>query len=373
MKVLNVVGARPNFMKVAPLHRAFVNSGVFESRIVHTGQHFDERMSDVFFRQLEMPRPDVYLGLGGGTHAQQTARIMTAFEEVLLQEKPDLVLVVGDVNSTLACSLVAVKMHIPVAHVEAGLRSNDRTMPEEINRIVTDSISDYLFVTEQSGLDNLRREGVPDEKVFFTGNVMIDALVRFREKAAQTTVLEDLGLEPSRYVLMTMHRPANVDVEEGLQAILRTVELISDTHDVVFPIHPRTRQRFHDYGLSEQLKRIHRLKLLEPLGYLEFLRLMEHAAAVVTDSGGVQEETTYLKVPCLTLRENTERPVTIELGTNELMPLDPERIARRLMEIAYEDYSARSIPPLWDGRAAERIVDMLHALLTSQGPVVAYV
>ncbi len=363
MKVLNVVGARPNFMKVAPLHRAFVRSGTFESRIVHTGQHYDEKMSDIFFRQLEMPVPDIYLGVGSGSHAQQTARVMTAFEEVLLREKPDLVLVVGDVNSTLACSLVAAKCHVPVAHVEAGLRSGDRAMPEEINRIVTDGISDYLFVTEQSGLDNLRREGVPDEKVFFSGNVMIDALVQFREKARQTPILEELGLTAASYVLMTMHRPSNVDREDGLGALLETIEGLSADHHVVFPIHPRTRQRFRDFGLGERLERIERLTLLEPLGYLEFLRLMESAAAVVTDSGGVQEETTFLKIPCLTLRENTERPVTITLGTNELMTLDPGRIVRRVAELATVDRSSWQTPPLWDGRAAERIVQVLEQVV----------
>ncbi|WP_457653574.1 non-hydrolyzing UDP-N-acetylglucosamine 2-epimerase [Rhodocaloribacter sp.] len=363
VKVLNVVGARPNFMKVAPLHRAFEAHPRFVSRIVHTGQHYDERMSDIFFRQLEMPEPHLYLGVGSGTHAEQTARVMTAFERVLADERPDLVLVVGDVNSTLACSLVAVKQHVPVAHVEAGLRSGDRTMPEEINRIVTDSISDFLFVTEQSGMDNLAAEGVPEEKVFFVGNVMIDALVQFREKAARTTILDDLGLDPSGYVLMTMHRPANVDREEGLAALLETLEALAAHRPVVFPIHPRTRRRFGDFGMAERLEAVANLRLLEPLGYLEFLRLMERAAVVVTDSGGIQEETTFLKVPCLTLRENTERPVTIDLGTNELMPLDPARIARRVAAIRANGRAHGAAPPLWDGRAARRIVAVLDAKL----------
>ena len=363
MKVLSVVGARPNFMKVAPLHRAFERTGAIDSRIVHTGQHYDARMSDVFFRQLEMPEPHVYLGIGSGSHAQQTARVMTAFEEVLLDEKPDLVLVVGDVNSTLACSLVAVKCHVPVAHVEAGLRSGDRTMPEEINRIVTDSISDYLFVTEQSGLDNLRHEGVAPEKVFFVGNVMIDALVQFRARAAATSALEDVGVTPKSYVLMTMHRPANVDREEGLSAIFETVKTIAATHQVVFPIHPRTRQRLNDFGFGPALEAMSGVVLTEPLGYLEFLRLMENAAAVVTDSGGIQEETTFLGVPCLTLRENTERPVTVELGTNELMELDPVRIGRRVNEVAGRGRGSKGqIPPLWDGHAAERIADAILLL-----------
>ncbi|GIV57692.1 MAG: UDP-N-acetyl glucosamine 2-epimerase [Rhodothermaceae bacterium] len=359
IRVLNVVGARPNFMKVAPLHRAFEAHPAFASRIVHTGQHYDARMSDIFFRQLEMPEPHVYLGVGSGTHAEQTARVMVAFERIVLDERPDLVVVVGDVNSTLACSLVAAKCHVPVAHVEAGLRSGDRTMPEEINRIATDAISDFLFVTEQSGLDNLRAEGVPEEKIFFVGNVMIDALVQFREKAARATILEDLGLTSGDYALMTMHRPSNVDRAEGLQKLLETLEALTEQLPVVFPIHPRTRNRFADFGLAERLAAVPRLHLLDPLGYLEFLRLMEHAAVVVTDSGGIQEETTYLQVPCLTLRENTERPVTLELGTNALMPLDPGPIARRVAALRAGEYPAGRIPPLWDGQAARRIVDVL--------------
>jgi UDP-N-acetylglucosamine 2-epimerase (non-hydrolysing) len=366
IKVLSVVGARPNFMKVAPFHRALLRNGAFEPKIVHTGQHYDEKMSDVFFRQLEMPKPDIYLGVGSGSHAQQTARVMTAFEKVVLNEKPDLVVVVGDVNSTLACSLVAAKLHIPVAHVEAGLRSFDRTMPEEINRIVTDSISDFLFVTEQSGLDNLRNEGVPDEKVFFVGNIMIDSLTHFREKAAQTSILEELKVKPLSYVLMTMHRPANVDQEQGLRAILETIEGIAADKQVVFPVHPRTRQRFADFGLADRLGALNNLVLVEPLGYLEFLRLMEHAMVVVTDSGGIQEETTYLGVPCLTLRPNTERPVTVEMGTNELMELNPQRILTRVRAIAGGERSCGTVPLLWDGKAAERIVQVLEEVLLPQ-------
>ena len=359
MKVINVVGARPNFMKVAPLHRAMKRSGQIHSMIVHTGQHYDERMSDIFFRQLEMPEPDIYLGVGSGSHAQQTAKIMTEFEKVILDEKPDLVVVVGDVNSTLACSIVAVKEHVSVAHVEAGLRSGDRRMPEEINRILTDSISDFLFVTEQSGINNLKSEGVPDEKVFFVGNVMIDALVQFREKAAGTTILRELGLSQGSYVLMTMHRPANVDRKNGLVALLETLERLAGNHQIVFPIHPRTRHRFEEFGLGQRLGSISNLILQEPLGYLEFLRLMEKAAIVVTDSGGIQEETTYLQVPCLTLRENTERPVTVELGTNQLLELDPELIAHRVSQVLGNGKAAGTIPPLWDGKAADRIVKTL--------------
>ena len=362
MKVISVVGARPNFMKVAPLHRAFLGDGIFEPLIVHTGQHYDERMSDVFFRQLELPEPDVYLGIGSGSHAEQTARVMVAFEDVVLRERPDVVVVVGDVNSTLACSLVAAKLHVPVAHVEAGLRSGDRRMPEEINRLATDSISDYLFVTEQSGLDHLKREGVPDDKVFFAGNVMIDALVRFREKAAASPILGELELAPGGYALMTMHRPSNVDNEPGLRELLRTIEGMAEGVHVVFPMHPRTRQRFEAFGLGERLRDVRNATLLEPLGYLEFLKLMEHAAVVVTDSGGIQEETTYLQVPCLTLRENTERPVTVELGTNELLPMEAKRIAGRVRAVVEGEKPKGSIPPLWDGNAAKRIVNVLRSI-----------
>jgi UDP-N-acetylglucosamine 2-epimerase (non-hydrolysing) len=359
MKVISVVGARPNFMKVAPLHRALKARG-FTSLIVHTGQHYDEKMSDIFFRQLEMPEPDVYLGVGSGSHAQQTARVMTGFEEVVEEEAPDLVIVVGDVNSTVACSLVASKMHVPVAHVEAGLRSGDRRMPEEINRIVTDSISDVLFVTEESGVDNLRAEGVLDERIVLVGNVMIDALVSFREKAAQTSILEELDVEPEEYVAMTMHRPSNVDNREGLTALLETIEGIAERYPIVFPMHPRTKNRFHEFGLTERLSSIEKLTVLDPLGYLEFLRLMEKAGVVVTDSGGIQEETTFLQVPCLTLRDNTERPITVEQGTNELLPLDPDQVTRRVHEWMTGAKLEGQIPPLWDGKASERIVEHLE-------------
>lgn len=359
MKIINVVGARPNFMKVAPLHRLLAEDDHFESKIVHTGQHYDEQMSDVFFRQLELPEPDLYLGVGSGSHAQQTARVMTAFEEVVENEQPDLVVVVGDVNSTLACALVATKMHVPVAHVEAGLRSGDRRMPEEINRLVTDRIADHLFVTEQSGIEHLRQEGVADEKIHFVGNLMIDSLVQFREKAAATRILEDLEVEGGEYVLMTMHRPVNVDREPALRKILQILKQVAAERPLIFPMHPRTRNRFESFDMADDLKSIEGLRVLEPLGYLEFLRLMEKAAVVVTDSGGIQEETTFLQVPCLTLREHTERPVTIERGTNELLALDPSTVTQRIQEVAQSTPSADR-PPRWDGRTAERIVDVLR-------------
>jgi UDP-N-acetylglucosamine 2-epimerase (non-hydrolysing) len=352
-------------MKVAPLHRAFrARDAIEESLIVHTGQHYDEQMSDIFFEQLELPRPDRYLGVGSASHAQQTARVMTAFEEVVEEEEPDLVLVVGDVNSTLACSLVATKMHIPVAHVEAGLRSGDRRMPEEINRLLTDTIAELLFVTEQDGVDNLKAEGVSDDRIHFVGNVMIDSLVFFREKAAQTGIVDELELTPSHYAMMTMHRPSNVDNREGLVNLLKTIERIADLVPLVFPMHPRTRNRFDEFGLADRLEAVDNLILLEPLGYLEFLRLMEEAGVVVTDSGGIQEETTFLQVPCLTLRDSTERPITITQGTNELMDLDPEKVGQRVQDILSGDRSEGQVPAKWDGKTAERIAKHIEENLT---------
>lgn len=363
MKILSIVGARPNFMKVAPLHRAFLASGRIDSKIIHTGQHYDARMSEVFFRQLELPQPDYYLGIGGGSHTQQTARIMLAFEEVLEAEKPDLVVVVGDVNSTVAATLTAVKMNVPVAHVEAGLRSGDRRMPEEINRLMTDAVSDFLFVTEHSALVHLAKEGVPDQKVHFTGNCMIDSLAHYRAKAAATRSAEVLGLNPKAYIVVTMHRPSNVDTPEGLEAILNILEKAAAHTSIVFPIHPRTRNNLERFGLGKRLAQIPRLQVLEPQGYLEFLHLLEHCAAVLTDSGGIQEETTYLQTPCLTFRESTERPVTVELGTNVLIgDLNPEKAYRALLPALEGRWKKGVIPPFWDGRAAERIAGVLTDL-----------
>ena len=359
-KILNIVGARPNFMKVAPLHRAFQHYPHIESKIVHTGQHYDAKMSDVFFNQLDLPRPHYFLGIGGGSHTQQTARIMLEFEKVMEAERPDVVLVVGDVTSTIACALVAVKMHIPVVHVEAGLRSGDRRMPEEINRILTDSIADHLFVTEQAGLDNLRREGVADDKVHFVGNVMIDSLVHYRQKVAEQNTVGALGLEPHSYVLMTMHRPANVDAEAGLQSIVQIVEDTARYKTVLFPIHPRTENNLKRFGLLERLQAVPNLRLMEPQGYLEFLNLMEHAAMIVTDSGGIQEETTFLQVPCLTFRDSTERPVTVEVGTNQLLAdLNPQTVHEKVVEILEGKAKKGAVPPLWDGQAAGRIAEII--------------
>lgn len=365
MEILSVVGARPNFMKVAPIHREMERRGRFRPRIVHTGQHYDERMSDIFFRQLDLPEPDVYLGVGSGSHAEQTARVMVRFEEILLESPPDLVVVVGDVNSTLAASLVAAKCEVPLAHVEAGLRSFDRRMPEEINRIVTDRLSDLLFVTEESGIRNLRAEGVSEDRIYFVGNVMIDSLVRFREKAAESRIVQRMGLEPRGYVLMTVHRPSNVDRPERLEALLASMERVASERPLVFPMHPRTRDRFRAFELEERLLAVENLELLEPLGYLEFLGLMDSAALVLTDSGGIQEETTFLRVPCITLRENTERPVTLEVGLNRLMPVDADRVGRAVDEILGGEAVEGRVPELWDGRAAARIVDVLEDVLES--------
>ncbi len=368
MTILTVVGARPNFMKAAPLHRALETDGTFTSRIVHTGQHYDAKMSDVFFRQLEMPQPHIYLGVGSGSHAEQTARIMTAFEEVVLRDRPDLVVVVGDVNSTLACTLVAAKCHVPVAHVEAGLRSFDRTMPEEINRLVTDALSDLLFVTEQSAVDNLAAEGVPADKVHFVGNIMIDALVQFRAKAAQASPMAGMGVAPKSFVLATLHRPANVDDPEKLTELVQILRSTAALQPVIFPIHPRTRARLTSFGLLTELTDDPGIRLVEPLGYLEFLNLMDNASLVLTDSGGIQEETTYLNVPCLTLRENTERPVTVEMGTNRLLPVQADAVLAQVHAILEQRRVSGRIPPLWDGHTAERIVSILrsHCYPTSQ-------
>ena len=381
IKILSIVGVRPNFMKVAPLHKAFLASGKIESKIVHTGQHFNAKMSDIFFNQLELPTPHYYLGIGGGTHTEQTAKIMLAFEPILAAEKPDLVLVVGDVTSTIACALVAAKEHFPVAHVEAGLRSGDRKMPEEINRILTDGISDYLFVTEHAGLTNLQKENIAKEKVFFVGNCMIDSLVYYRKKSKNIDLSEILSasdtsrrFSPSllgkvgmgqedlggAFILITMHRPSNVDTFDGLNNILTIAADASKYRNIVFPMHPRTKNNIEKFGLSEKLNAIPNLILLEPQGYLEFLKLMDSADLIITDSGGIQEETTFLQKPCLTFRASTERPITVELGTNQLLAdLNPETVHVKMLEILEGKAKKGVQPPLWDGKAAERICSIL--------------
>lgn len=362
IKILSVVGARPNFMKVAPLHRAFEATGKIDSRIVHTGQHYDARMSDVFFNQLGLPEPHHYLGIGGGSHTYQTANVMLKFEEVLAEEQPDLVLVVGDVNATVATTLVAVKQGTPVAHVESGLRSGDRSMPEEVNRVITDSICQYHFVTEYSGMMNLARENTVSRGIHFVGNVMIDSLIHFRKKAAENDILTQLGLKPKSYLLTTMHRPHNVDQPEGLRDIRSILQQCARRLPVVFPMHPRTVNNLKKHGLYDEVAAIEHLHILEPQGYLEFLHLMDNARLIVTDSGGIQEETTFLQVACLTFRDTTERPITTEIGTNRLMAdLDPTTVIAAVDDILEGRTKQGVIPNLWDGRASERIAEILIA------------
>ncbi len=358
LKIISVVGARPNFMKIAPVHRAFLkHKGAADHLICHTGQHYDERMSKIFFTDLKLPEPDFYLGAGSGSHAEQTARIMIEFEKIVLAEKPDLVIVAGDVNSTIACSLVAVKLAAKVAHIEAGLRSFDRTMPEEINRILTDSISDYLFVTEESGLINLEKEGVSKEKIFFTGNVMIDSLVYFLPEAGRSGILDEFKLTIDKYCLVTLHRPSNVDSPEFLVKLIDVLNAITEKVKVVFPVHPRTMKNIEVAGLKENLSR--NFLLTEPAGYIDFLALIKNAGLIITDSGGIQEESTYLGVQCITVRENTERPVTVKLGTNQLIGTDLQKVKETALTIIDGKKKKGTIPPLWDGHAAERIVDII--------------
>jgi UDP-N-acetylglucosamine 2-epimerase (non-hydrolysing) len=362
LKVINVVGARPNFMKVAPIVEAMRRRAPeFEPVVLHTGQHYDERMSDAFFRDLGLPTPDVHLGVGSGSHAQQTAAVMQKFEPVVLERRPDWVLVVGDVNSTLACALVCSKLGVKVAHVEAGLRSRDRTMPEEINRLVTDQLSDLLLTPSEDGDRNLLAEGIPAGRIRFVGNVMIDSLFKQLERAAESRVREELEVAGADYAVVTLHRPSNVDEPETLRGILSALERISGRLPVIFPIHPRTRKNLEEFGLSAATGKGGRVRLTEPLGYLDFLRLYSGARLVLTDSGGIQEETTALGIPCLTLRENTERPVTVELGTNRVVGTDPARIVAEAEAALAQDgqKEAPRVPPLWDGHAAERILDAL--------------
>jgi UDP-N-acetylglucosamine 2-epimerase (non-hydrolysing) len=355
LKIICVCGARPNFMKIAPLMEAFTKTGKIETLLVHTGQHYDERMSELFFKDLGIPEPDVNLGVGSASHAVQTAQIMLGFEPIVLEHRPDWVVVVGDVNSTIACALVASKLEVKVAHVEAGLRSFDRRMPEEINRLLTDAISDLLLVSDPSGMENLKREGVPDEKVHFVGNVMIDTLMRNKARADSSKILSEFGLEPKRYGVVTLHRPSNVDDSQTFGSILDAFEVICRDMPLIFPMHPRTRNNLATLGLADRVASMGQLRTPEPLGYLDFLKLMADSAIVLTDSGGIQEETTILNVPCLTLRENTERPVTISEGTNRLVDPNAESIVTAYREHLSQQSSTARRPRFWDGKAAERI------------------
>lgn len=403
MRIMTVVGARPNFMKAGPIISAIRehNATLLQSPtqlngqshvpavdhiLVHTGQHYDRLMSDSFFADLNLPAPDVHLGVGSGSHVVQTAEILQKFEEVLVREAPDVVIVVGDVNSTLACALVTAKISFNPAgrrpllvHVEAGLRSRDRSMPEEINRILTDHLSDLLFVTEQSGLENLRNEGLSESTIHFVGNTMIDSLLAFKDKAETSTILERLGLREqatysiAQYGLLTLHRASNVDTRDGILNIWAGLEELAADSPIIFPVHPRTRNRMRDFGLELQSWRGHAgcrengIIAIDPLGYLDFVCLMKHAAIVITDSGGIQEETTCLGVPCVTVRENTERPVTVEQGTNVLAGTTKERI-RETIRQQRQRKGSTATPENWDGHAAKRIVEVLIREYTDKSP-----
>jgi UDP-N-acetylglucosamine 2-epimerase (non-hydrolysing) len=363
VKVACIVGARPNLVKIAPLVRAMTDAADFDPIVIHTGQHYDHNMSGLFFEQLGIRPPDHNLAVGSDTTTRQTANVMIALEPLLQSLKPDLVLVVGDVNSTLAAALVAARLGLRLAHVEAGLRSLDRTMPEEINRILTDALSDYLFTTEPSAQENLLREGIDPGKIFFVGNVMIDSLLTNVAEAKRLQMASRLGLSPKTFAVVTLHRPSNVDEPTALVRLVSSLVALHDRLPIVFPVHPRTRARLVTSGLMTQLEACPRLKMMEPVGYLEFLSLITDARIVLTDSGGLQEETTIIGVPCLTLRESTERPVTITDGTNQLVGVDPGRIARAVDSVLSSAASEQATrrPALWDGNAAARIVEILRA------------
>lgn len=374
MKIILVCGARPNFMKITPLLRemrkfnASSKEGVFKPILVHTGQHYDYEMSKIFFEDLELPEPNIYLGVGSGTHAEQTGKIMIGFEKVLFQEKPDLVIVVGDVNSTLAAALTAAKLCIPLAHVEAGLRCYDRTMPEEINRLLTDAVANYLFTPSIDADENLMKEGIADDKIFLVGDVMIDTLLFTREKAMESSFLSKLGLKKEAYTVLTLHRPENVENKSNLNKILLALKEVSRRIPIVFPCHPRTRKTISQFGLNSFFHLVsdntsnlgnNAIHLTAPLGYLDFLQLMINSKFVLTDSGGIQEETTFLGIPCLTLRKCTERPVTITQGTNTVTGIEREEIISQSFRILEGKGKVGKVPPLWDGHAAERIIQIL--------------
>lgn len=360
LKIVNVVGARPNFMKIAPIIDEMKNHSDISPYLLHTGQHYDRVMSELFFDHLGLPKPDIYLGVGSGGHGEQTGKIMIEFEKCLQELQPDMVLVVGDVNSTIACGLVATKLGIKLAHVEAGLRSCDRTMPEEINRVLTDQISDLLFITEESAFQNLQKEGIANDKIHFVGNVMIDSLLKHREKAGESKFLEELNLQPGNFILVTLHRPANVDDREIFIKLLDVLCRLSEMSTVVFPVHPRTRNRIQEFALDEKLQQFPALNLIDPVGYLDFLQAMANCRLVITDSGGIQEETTVLGIPCITARENTERPITVEVGTNVIVGRDPNRIFDEAQKVLSGKGKQGQLPELWDGKAAKRIVKILR-------------
>lgn len=365
VKVHLVAAARPNFMKVAPLYHALKQERWCVPILVHTGQHYDSEMSDVFLRDLGLPAPDIHLGVGSGTHSEQTAAVMVAYEKACMRERPDWVVVVGDVNSTLACTLVAKKLCISVAHLEAGLRSGDRAMPEEINRIATDALADVLWTPSPDANENLRREGVAEERIQFVGNIMMDSYEFLREKITAEKIAVGLGFEPRRYGVVTLHRPSNVDDAATLGKLVQTLCEINSQISLVFPIHPRTRQRLQSFGLIERLIHAEGIRLLEPLGYVRFMSLVQDAALVITDSGGIQEETTYLGIPCLTLRNTTERPITITQGTNRLV--SPETVVAQVRESLCGNLQTTVRPQLWDGRTAGRVVASLQSFCAGSG------
>ncbi|MFH1378730.1 MAG: UDP-N-acetylglucosamine 2-epimerase (non-hydrolyzing) [bacterium] len=354
-----IIGARPNFMKIAPVMRALKKRRRLKPVLIHTGQHYDPNMTDVFFNELFISRPDIYLGVGSGSQAVQTALIMTGLEKVLIEKKADLVMVVGDVNSTIAASVVSAKLHIPVAHVEAGLRSYDRRMPEEINRIVTDVLSDYLFTTCKDANRTLLKEGIGREKIYFVGNVMIDTLRFLEKKVRSNGCVKRMKLKPQAYTLVTLHRPSNVDNRDAFERILSAFKTISRSDQIIFPIHPRTLKQMKQFGLYHLIKK-ERISIIDPLGYLDFMNLVVNARCILTDSGGIQEETTVLGIPCVTLRHNTERPITITEGTNTLVGNDTKKIVKTFTLILKGTYKKGRIPELWDGNASERIVKILN-------------
>ncbi len=358
MKIDLIAGARPNFMKIAPIidaiHKAQEGGQDIQYRLIHTGQHYDKNMSDSFFEQLGIPQPDFNLGAGGGTQAEQTASVMIGYEKLLLTDRSNLCLVVGDVTSTMACSIVAQKLHVPVAHVEAGIRSGDWSMPEEINRRVTDSISNYFFTTTPEAGNNLRKSGISDDRIHWVGNTMIDTLLKHRPRFKKPTVWEELNLSKNEYLVMTLHRPGNVDEEEKLKSLMNEIVEHSQNLPLIFPVHPRTAKILQGLGIKHS-----RLHTIDPLGYLEFNYLVENARAVITDSGGITEETTVMGVPCMTLRDNTERPETVKIGTNELIGTDPRAIKPAMEKLFAGQWKKGNIPELWDGKTAERIVGIL--------------
>lgn len=358
-KIISVVGARPNFMKIAPIVKAMKKVPSINSILLHTGQHYDESMSKSFFVDLDIPEPDIHLNVGSGTHGKQTASVMAKFEKVVLDEKPDMVLVVGDVNSTLACSIVASKLNTSIVHVEAGLRSLDWSMPEEINRIITDVLSDLLFTTCKCAGKNLLDEGISAEKIYFVGNVMIDTLLQHKEKAQKSKIRDTLCLNNKDYSVLTLHRPSNVDNRESLISICNALKKLGEHINIVFPVHLRTRENIRRLGLEGELKSVKNLIITEPMGYLDFLNLVSNAKFIMTDSGGLQEETTALGVPCLTLRDNTERPITVEEGTNTMVGSNEENIINEGLKIIENGGKSGRTPEFWDGKAAERIVDIL--------------